>query len=116
MSTNTSGGAITRRQAITATAAVAIIPTNLAPIDPHHAWLEEWRVLNDEFYRLHDPGSLVQRLNKLADLIAFTPAQTANGIKAKLRFLREDNLIYLVERIDLRPMCAVFDNIEGFLR
>ena len=89
--------ALTRRQAITAATAAAIIPTSATatPIDPHFAWLEEWRALTaqvDDDSECDD--DLHDLIREIADRIEATPAVTPQGLIAKLEFFRESNFCF----------------------
>lgn len=107
---------LTRRQALTAATAAAIIPTSAIAetIDPHHAWLEEWRVLNDQ-YNGGSTSSIVPDMNRLGDLIADTPALTSHGMIAKVQFLREDSEDYARDMLDIDVIGTVLTQLETFL-
>lgn len=110
---------ITRRQAITAVTAAAIVPTTAQSevIDPHIAWLEEWLALDAQYAATDDDGharDLTRRMNVLIDLIVETPARTPIGIAAKLEAVRKDTLVYVLE--DEPRQMAVVERAEEFLR
>lgn len=93
MATKPFTGGVSRRQAITAATAAAIIPTTAsAAIDPHPTWLEEWRALTEIEATLPDdspdPGPIDHAIAQLEDLIASTQATTSRGVIAKLQLYR----------------------------
>jgi hypothetical protein len=108
---------LTRRQALTAATAAAVIPaTTIA--DPHHAWLEEWRVLSERYNSgstSSDRRTIAPEMNRLGDLIADTPALTTNGMVAKVQFLREDSEDYAREMLDSNVISTVLSQLETFL-
>lgn len=82
-----------RRDALTGALLAAVAPSaTAAPVDPHMAWLEEWRALMKAFEALPDDGPAdpygwFDRMWQLAHLIADTPATSADGIIAANEFL-----------------------------
>ena len=107
--------ALSRRTALTGALLAAVMPSE-AEADPHPAWLDEWRTLDQRFT---DAGSdeearaLVPRLNQLIELIVDTPARTPAGTIAKIQAIRGDTLVHLCE--DVVAPSAIFDQVERFL-
>lgn len=117
MANATNAAGFSRRQALTAATAAAVIPTT-AFADPHHAWLEEWRVLRAEFSTADehiDLQPIVEQKCRIGDLIADTPALTSNGMLAKLQFLREDSEDYVRDMLDIDVIGTVLGQLETFL-
>ena len=90
---------LSRRSALTATAAVAALSTIA---DPHIVWLERWREADSEFCRIDceiegfDPipshaQALEDEVDELAHLITATRPTTAAGAAAQLRLFCEDS-------------------------
>lgn len=101
-----SAPAVDRRHALLGLAAapLAIVGGRAEPVaagasspglDPHHAWLEEWRVLlawcNGPGPGARDVQEFPQwhRLLELEDLIGDTPSATLAGAMTQLRFAAE---------------------------
>jgi hypothetical protein len=121
MSNHTSGGAVSRRQAIVAVSAVAVLPKidEASPVDPHIAWLQEWRALNERDKAAmevgNDDDSIYADMCVIADRIEKKPASTAEGLAAKLRLFAESNGNFEDCFIDPRAIKARIDEVIAFL-
>ncbi|MEM9670642.1 MAG: hypothetical protein AAF950_17130 [Pseudomonadota bacterium] len=86
---------LSRRTALTGALLAAVMPSE-AVADPHPAWLEEWRTLDQRFTDANsdeEARTLVPRLNQLIELIVDTPATTPEGMIAKIQAIREDTRV-----------------------
>jgi hypothetical protein len=85
---------LSRAAAVTAAAAMPGAALAAEPVDPHHAWLAEWKELLD-WCNGPGPGGrdLVEfpqwyRVEELEELISSTPTRTLAGARDQLRLLR----------------------------